>query len=92
MLSGFMRFCTKKAPMRQHEQQRPFWTERVFLNQYQTLDAQWMTTLVDANGSYLLELGLLFFAICGTKTIRLLLFVSGIAKKIEVKPKLIDLP
>jgi len=42
-------------------------------------------TLADANGSYLLELGLLFFAIYGTKTIRLLLFVSGIAKKIEFR-------
>ena len=83
MLSGFMRFCTKKAPMRQHEQQRPFWTERFFYNQYQTLDAQWTMTLADANWSYLLVLGLMFFATCGTKMTRLFLFVSGTAKKRE---------
>ena len=83
MLSGLMHSCTKKALMQQHEQQRPLWTERVFYNQYQTLGAQWTMTLVDANGLYLLELGLLFFAICGTETIRLLLFESGIAKKID---------
>jgi len=86
MSSGFIRPCTKKSPLQQHEQQRLFWTERVFYNQYQTSDAQWTMTLEDANGSYLVGLEHLFFAIiCATKTIQLLLSGSGTAKKTELR-------
>jgi len=80
-----MRSCMKKAPMRQHGRQGSFLTVQDCWNRYRRLAAPWTMTPADANWFSLSVRVLLCFVICGTEGIRLLLSVSGTAKKAECR-------